>query len=103
MYLSYQKSINPTTNALEISPDGASWYECIPAVGANVIKLLTYDNTSYSYKYWICPGQTIVIIPIVYAKDVAPFFSVAYYHNFSSEQWIGLRSSNIAIGSKVKN
>lgn len=94
--------INSSTGKLEISPDGTNWYECIPAVGANAIGLATIDNTGYTYKYWIAPGQTVIIrsanhVPIVYAKDVVPFFSASYFNSFSYEYIIGLRPNNISI------
>ncbi len=101
--------INPSTGRLEISPNGSNWYWCIPAVGSLVIELMNIDNTNYSLLYWIAPGQTVIIkrranhipnhIPIVYARDVVPFFSGSYFHSYSFEQWIGLRPSNIAISN----
>jgi len=81
--------VNSSTRKLEISPDGTNWYECIPAVGSNVIRLMTIDNSDYSYKYWIAPGTAVMIwnanhIPIVCAKDVFPNFLVSF--RFNSEQ-----------------
>lgn len=67
--------INSTTGKLEISPDGTNWYECVPALGAPCIEIMTIDTTSYSYKYFILPGQRIVFrnsnhIPIVFSRGV---------------------------------
>ncbi len=94
--------VNSTTGKLEISSDGSNWYACIPAVGSQAIELASIDNTSYSLLYWIAPGQTVVIrnanhVPVVYAKDVVPFFSGSYFHSFAYDFWIGLRPSNVAI------
>ncbi len=94
--------INTLTNRLEISPNGTDWYPCIPAVGSPAIELLSIDNSTYTLLYWIAPGQTVIIrnanhIPIVYARDVVPFFSGSYFHVFSYEWWVGLRPSGIAI------
>jgi len=102
-YQANRLRVNNTTGKLEISPDGSSWYECIPAVGNKVIELMTFDN-SYSYKYWIAPGQIVIIrnanhIPIVYAKDIEPFFDGAYWYSYSYDDWIGIRPSNISISN----
>jgi len=102
-YQANRLRVNSTTGKLEISPNGTTWYECIPAVGNKTIELMTFDN-SYSYKYWIAPGQIVIIrnanhIPIVYAKDIEPFFDGAYWHSYLYESWIGIRPSNISISN----
>jgi len=89
---------------LQISPDGSNWFDCIPVVGANVIELVSIDNTNYSLKYFVMPNQTIIVknanhIPIVYAKDVEPYFEGLYRHEHAYEPWIGLRPSNTAISN----
>lgn len=96
--------INSLTGKLEISPDGTNWYECIPAVGSQTVELATVDNTSFSYKYWIAPGQTVIIrnanhVPIAYTPIVEPFFEGRYWHSYAYELWIGLRPSNVAISN----
>ena len=101
-YQANRLRVNSITGKLEISPDGTTWYECIPAVGNKTIELMTFDNVNFSYKYWIAPGQIVIIrnanhIPIVYAKDIEPFFDGAYWHSYPSEPWIGIRPSNIII------
>jgi len=101
-YQANRLRVNSITGELEISPDGLTWYGCIPAVGNKAIELMTFDSVNFSYKYWIAPGQTVIIrnanhIPIVYAKDIEPFFDGAYWHSFPNETWIGIRPSNIQI------
>jgi len=101
-YQANRLRVNSITGKLEISPDGTTWYECIPAVGNETTELMTFDNSYFSYKYWIAPGQIVIIrganhIPIVYAKDVEPFFDGAYWHSYPYQQWIGIRPSNILI------
>ena len=93
-----------SNNRLQISPDGTNWFDCIPAIGANVIELASIDNTNYSLKYFVMPNQTIILrnanhIPIVYAKDVEPYFEGLYRHEHAYEYWIGLRPSNTAISN----
>lgn len=91
---------------LQISPDGANWYNCIPAIGANVIELMTVDNTNYTYLYWIPPGQTVIVksvnhLPIVYAKDVQPILNGRVLISPSPEAsgWIGIRPNNTSISN----
>ena len=103
-YQANRLRVNSTTGKLEISPNGTTWYECIPAVGNKTIELMTFDNSYFSYKYWIAPGQTVIIrnanhIPIVYAKDIEPFFDGAYWHSYPYELYIGIRPSNISISN----
>jgi len=106
-YQANRLRVNSITGKLEISPDGTTWYECIPAVGNKVIELMTIDNTNFSYKYWISPGQIVIIrdanhIPIVYAKEIEPFFDGAYWHSWSFDpfyNWIGISPSNILISN----
>ena len=103
-YQANRLRVNSITGKLEISPDGTTWYECIPAVGNKVIELMTFDNSYFSYKYWIAPGQTVIIrnanhIPIVYTKEIEPFFDGAYWHSYPYEYWIGIRPSNILISN----
>jgi len=103
-YQANRLRVNSITGKLEISPDGQTWYECIPAVGNKTIELMTFDNVDFSYKYWIVPGQIVIIrnanhIPIVYAKDIEPFFDGAYWHSYPYQQWIGVRPSNISISN----
>jgi len=38
-------------------------------------------------------------VPIVYAKNIVPFFSASYFHSYAYEEWIGLRPSNVAISN----
>lgn len=91
---------------LQVSPDGTNWHNCIPCVGASVIRIATVDNTSYTRLYWIAPGQTVVLdnvnhVPIVFAKDVNPvyngYFVVSYNNNAAVDHVIGLRPNNIAL------
>ncbi len=94
--------VNSTTGKLEISPNGTNWYECIPAVGSNVIELATIDNTGYSYKYWIAPGQTVIIrnanhIPVVYNSLYSSFFVDCRMNAVSG--LLGLRPSNSTVSS----
>ena len=103
-YQANRLRVNSITGKLEISPNGTTWYECIPAVGNKTIELMTFDNSYFSYKYWIAPGQIVIIrnanhIPIVYAKDIEPFFDGAYWcPSFGIWPiWIGIRPSNIII------
>jgi len=111
-YQANRLRVNSITGKLEISPDGSTWYECIPAVGNKTIELMTFDNVNFSYKYWIMPGQIVIIrnanhIPIVYAKDIEPFFDGAYWlfgppfdpFFLEYQQWIGIRPSNIYISN----
>jgi hypothetical protein len=103
-YQANRLRVNSITGKLEISPNGTTWYECIPAVGNKVIELMTFDSSNFSYKYWIAPGQIVIIrnanhIPIVYAKDIEPFFDGAYWHSYSYEIWVGIRPSNISISN----
>lgn len=79
-----------------------AWYDCIPAVGANTVLLATYDNTNFTQKYWIMPGQTVIIknanhVPLVYPVGVEPFFEGRWWHSYPYEYWVGLRPSGIAI------
>ena len=98
-------TLRVNSGVLQITPNsGTNWYNCYPAVGAKVIELATLDNTSYTYKYWISPGQMVIIrnanhVPIVYAKNIVPFFSASYFHSYAYESWIGLRPSNVAISN----
>lgn len=64
--------IRISSGQLQITPNsGTNWYNCIPAVGANVINIRTIDNTNYSYLYYMLPGQTLNFfnanhIPVVF-------------------------------------
>ncbi len=60
-FISGRLRVNSTTGKLEISPNGTNWFECIPAVGSDTIELATVDNTNFSYKYWVAPGQTVIV------------------------------------------
>ncbi len=100
--------INSSTGKLEITNDLASWYECIPAVGSNVIELITVDNTNYTYKYWIGPGQTVIIqnanhIPIVYSSFVKPIFNGSFFirDDTSSSYMLGLKPSNQDVSNSL--
>lgn len=89
-------------NVLQISSDKTNQYNCIPAIGANTIELLTIDNTLYSYKYQILPGQTVIIrnanhVPICYTHAINPFFECSYYHTHAYKNWVGLRPSNFTV------
>jgi len=93
-----------SNDQLQISPDGTNWFNCIPAIGANVIELVSIDNTNYSLKYFVMPNQTIILrnanhIPIVYAKDVEPYFEGLYRNEYVYGYWVGLRPSNTAISN----
>jgi len=93
-----------SNNQLQISPDGTNWFDCIPAIGANVIELASIDNTNYSLKYFVMPNQTIILrnanhIPIAYAKDVEPYFVGLYRNEYAYGGFIGLRPSNTAISN----
>ena len=93
-----------SNDQLQISPDGTNWFNCIPAIGANVIELVSIDNTNYSLKYFVMPNQTIIVknanhIPIAYAKDVEPYFVGLYRNEYAYGGFIGLRPSNTAISN----
>ncbi len=103
-YIAGRLRVNSTTGKLEISPNGTNWYECIPAVGSAAVELTTLDNTNFTYKYWIAPGQTAIIknanhVPIVYQSSNRVVFDYRFYdaQNRPAFFFIGIRPSNIAI------
>jgi hypothetical protein len=91
-----------TNGYLEVSPDGAAWYKVYPLVGANVIMIETYDNSTYSRIYWLGIGVTANIsganhLPIAFAKDVRPVYKIFSMSNISYELWIGVRPNNLTV------
>ena len=93
-----------TNGYLEVSPDGAAWYKVYPLVGANVIRIETYDNSAYSKIYWLGIGVTANIsganhLPIAFAKDVRPVYKIFSMSNTSYENWVGLRPNNLTVSN----
>ena len=95
--------INSSSGQLEISPDGTNWYACIPAVGSSAVEITTLDNTNFSYKYWIAPGQTAIIrnanhVPIVYTQALTSFWEIST----ASPSDTQILVSNIAVSHTVQ-
>lgn len=93
-----------TNGYLEVSPDGAAWNKVYPLVGANVIRIETYDNSAYSKIYWLGIGVTANIsganhLPIAFAKDVQPSYKIFCMSNTSYEYWVGLRPNNLTVSN----
>lgn len=93
-----------TNGYLEISPDGTAWNKVYPLVGANVIRIETYDNSVYSRIYWLGIGVTANIsganhLPIAFAKDVQPSYKIFCMSNTSYEFWVGLRPNNLTVSN----
>jgi hypothetical protein len=91
-----------TNGYLEVSPNGSAWYKVYPLVGANVIRIETYDNSAYSRIYWLGVGVTANIsganhLPIAFAKDVQPSYKIFSMSNTSYELWVGLRPNNLTV------
>ncbi|GIW22517.1 MAG: hypothetical protein KatS3mg068_1524 [Candidatus Sericytochromatia bacterium] len=103
-YQANRLRVNSITGKLEISPDGSSWYECIPAVGNKVIELATLDNANFSYKYWIAPWQIAIIrnanhIPVVCSCDISMVFKGSFFSISLPNNVVGLRPSNTSISN----
>lgn len=93
-----------TNGYLEVSPDGVAWNKVYPLVGANVIRIETYDNSAYSKIYWLGIGVTANIsganhLPIAFAKDVQPSYKIFCMSNMSYEYWVGLRPNNLTVSN----
>jgi hypothetical protein len=93
-----------TNGYLEVSPDGAAWYKVYPLVGANVIRIETYDNSTYSKIYWLGIGVTAHIsganhLPIAFAKDVRPVYKFFGMSNTMVNVWVGLRPNNLTVSN----
>lgn len=93
-----------TNGYLEVSPNGTAWNKVYPLVGANVIRIETYDNSAYSRIYWLGIGVTANIsganhLPIAFAKDVQPSYKIFSMSNTSYEYWVGLRPNNLTVSN----
>lgn len=93
-----------TNGYLEVSPNGSAWYKVYPLVGANAIRIETYDNSAYSKIYWLGVGVTANIsganhLPIAFAKDVQPSYKIFSMSNTGYENWIGLRPNNLTVAN----
>lgn len=92
--------INPDSKALEITSDNTNWYECIPVLGADIVELTNIDNSTYDYKYYVLPGQTVVFrnanhIPIVYSQRNSRMLLQGTVHmNITHQHWIGIRPND---------
>lgn len=98
--------LRTVNNYLEISPNGTNWFQVLPLVGAKIIRLdsTAIDNTSYSRLYWLPLGITANIaganhLPIAFAKDSVPCFSLKINTNTSYEPWVGLRPNGTTLPS----
>jgi hypothetical protein len=74
--------IDTETGRLKITPNGTDWYHCIPVLGSSSIKIMTIDNSQFTYLYYILPGQTVTFtdsnhIPIVFYRDTN--FQISIY------------------------
>lgn len=92
------------SDQLQISPDGVTWYDCIPAVGAKSIEIQSYDNSAYSNLYYILPGTTVVIrnanhIPLVFTQSVRTRFNIEAQGIIAYGYWVGLRPNNSTVSN----
>ena len=99
-----QNRLRYTLGFLQISPDGSTWYQVYPLVGARAIRLSSsaIDNTGYSRIFWLPIGVTANIsganhLPIAFAKTVRPVYSISSMSNTAYEQWVGLRPNDISL------
>jgi hypothetical protein len=93
-----------TNGYLEVSPNGSAWYKVYPLVGANAIRIETYDNSAYSKIYWLGVGVTANIsganhLPIAFAKDVQPSYKIFSMSNTGYHSFIGLRPNNLTVAN----
>lgn len=89
-------------NQLQISPDGINWYDCIPAVGASIFEIKSFDNSSYTNLYYILPGTTVILknanhVPIVFSQALNNRFNMQVQGTIHTNQWLGLRVNNVGI------
>lgn len=66
-------SIRFLGDQLQATSDGIQWFDCYPALGSQCLWIKNPDLQSFNRKYYILPGQNIVLhscnhIPIVFTK-----------------------------------
>lgn len=96
--------INSHTNDLEISPDGTNWYSCYPLVGAQIFRLMTIDNTNFSYKYFLLPGHKAFLentnhLPFTFIINNEYQCNIRYQLSSASNNIMTLYIGNIATSS----